>query len=189
MEKDKEKVTLVVSVYPACGKTYSYKNFKKMLPCTNKVDELVILDSDSSKFGWIYKNGIKTNQRNPNFIQDYINHIKENVGKADIIFVSSHKEVRQALRNNNIKYFIVYPMLDMKDVIIERMVKRGNDEKFIELQKRQFEESVNEINNEYDGKNGFPFALTKDSPYLPLGEIVLMLDTSINGALSVKWWN
>ena len=181
-----KKTTLVVSAYPASGKTHSYKNYKGTNPCG---DDLIILDSDSSKFSWIYKNGVKTNKRNPNFIEDYIKHIKDNIGKVDIIFVSSHKEVRQALRDNNIKYFMIYPMLDMKDEIIKRMIKRGNDNKFIEFQKQHFEEFIEEIINEYDGKNGFPLALTKYRPYLPMDEIVFMLDTEISGLLTTEWWN
>ena len=181
-----KKTTLVVSAYPASGKTYLCKNYKGV---NLYGDDLVILDSDSSKFSWIYKDGIKTDKRNPSFIEDYMNHIKENIGKADIIFVSSHKEVRQALRDNNVKYFMVYPMLDMKDEIIKRMKERGNDKKFIEFQKEHFEEFIEEIINEYDGRNGFPFALTKGRPYLPMDEIVLMLDTGISGLLTVEWWN
>lgn len=180
------RTTLVVSAYPASGKTYSYKNYKGTNPYG---DDLIILDSDSSKFSWIYKNDVKTNKRNPNFIEDYIKHIKDNIGKVDIIFVSSYKEVRQALRDNNIKYFMIYPMLDMKDEIIKRMRKRGNDNKFIEFQKQHFEEFIEEIINEYDGENGFLLALAKYRPYLPMDEIVSMLDTGISGLLTTEWWN
>lgn len=107
------KQTIVVSAFPACGKSYTYKNFNGK-PFT-------MLDSDSNKYSWIYENGVKTDKRNPNFIQDYIAHIKENIGKVDVIFVNSHKDVRKALRDNNIKYFIVYPALNMKDEMLKRM--------------------------------------------------------------------
>ena len=186
MNTNKKRITLVVSAYPASGKTYSYKKYKRTHPNGNN---LIILDSDSSKFSWIYNDGIKTDKRNPNFIQDYINHIKENIGKVDIIFVSSHKEVRQALRDNNIKYFMVYPMFDMKDEFIKRMKERENSEKFIEFQKEHFEKFIEEIINEYDGENGFLLALTKDKPYLPMDDIVFMLDTNIAGLLPIRWWN
>ena len=33
--------------------------------------------------------------RNPEFPDNYIQPIKENIGKVDYIFVSSHKEVRR----------------------------------------------------------------------------------------------
>lgn len=186
MNTNKERITLVISAYPASGKTYLYKNYKG----TNlQGDDLIILDSDSTKFSWIYEDGVRTSQKNPNFIQDYIQHIKENIGKVDIIFVSSHKEVRQALRDNNIKYFIVHPVLDMKDIIIDRMIQRGNDEKFIEFQKEHFEEFIEEIISELNGDNGFPIVLTKDRPYLSLDDIVSMLNIDIPSALAVKWWN
>lgn len=67
-----EKQTLVISAFPGCGKSHFFRE--------NKDKE--VLDSDSSKFD-------KTH-----FPQNYIEHIKSNLGKVDIIMVSSHKEVR-----------------------------------------------------------------------------------------------
>lgn len=110
------KNTIIISAFPACGKSYMYNNYNGK--------PYSMLDSDSSKFSWIYENGIKTDKRNPNFIADYMNHIKENIGKVDVIFVSSHAGVRKALRENNLKYIMVYPSLDMKDEIEKNESKR-----------------------------------------------------------------
>lgn len=56
------------------------------------------LDSDSSNFSWVKdENGNNTKERNPEFPKNYIEHIKSNIGKVDVIFVSSHKVVREAL--------------------------------------------------------------------------------------------
>lgn len=188
------KHTIVISAFPACGKTYTYKNFNKK--------PFSILDSDSSRYSWIYENGVKTDIRNPNFISDYISHIKENIGKVDVIFVSSHKEVREALRNNNIKYFIVYPSLDMKNEMIKRMIDRGNDNKFIDYQRDHFEEFVKEIIEEnrqlseytptYD--NGLRYTpchgieLNSKNPYISNNMIDSLLDNCM-GNLSCMWWN
>ena len=76
------KRTVVVSAFPCCGKTYAFENYQ------NKYS---MLDSDSSKFSWTYEaekdengnilRGIKR-VRNPNFPKNYIEHIKENIGKG-----------------------------------------------------------------------------------------------------------
>lgn len=117
------KETKLISAFPCCGKSYLF----------NKQDELgiSILDSDSSNFSWIIEDGKKV--RNPDFPNNYINHIKENIGKVDYIFISSHEDVRTALYMNMIDFILIYPNVDLKHEWIYRMKKRGNDEKFIEV--------------------------------------------------------
>lgn len=123
------KRTVVVSAFPCCGKTYAFENYQ---------DKYSILDSDSSKFSWIlrkrtkeeleiakkawesephlldgdgYINQIKDEEikvRNPDFPKNYIEHIKENIGKVDFIFVSSHLQVREAMKEADIHYCTVF---------------------------------------------------------------------------------
>ena len=100
-----EKNTKIIAAYPACGKSYFTENVKDYFEGENPI----VLDSDSSLFSWIYENGEKTDKRNPDFPKNYINHIKENIGKADIIFVSSHSVVRKSLGDNKIKFTLVVP--------------------------------------------------------------------------------
>ena len=95
-----EKKTTIISAFPLCGKTYFSQN----------CGDFVVLDSDSSNFSWVKDaNGNRTNKRNPDFPGNYIEHIKSNIGKADYILVSTHKEVRDALREAGIEYILVYP--------------------------------------------------------------------------------
>ena len=91
--------TKIYSIFPACGKTWLYEHQEDY--------NLKILDSDSSEFSWIRVNGVK--ERNPDFPNNYIKHIKENIGKYDCIFVSSHASVREALDKEGIDFTIVYP--------------------------------------------------------------------------------
>ena len=96
--------TKIYSVFPACGKTYLYEHQDDY--------GLKILDSDSSQFSWVLKfteHGIYEKVRNPEFPKNYIEHIKENLGKCDYIFVSSHASVREALDKEGIDFTIVYP--------------------------------------------------------------------------------
>ena len=95
-----------------------------------------ILDSDSSTFD------------KSNFPENYINHIKSNIGNVDIILVSSHKEVRDALQNQKINFTLVYPSRDIKDEYIQRYVDRGNDDKFVDLLKNNWETWMTELENQ-----------------------------------------
>jgi len=108
--------TIIISAFPGCGKSHLFRN---------KGDKQ-ILDSDSSKFD------------KSKFPQNYIDHIKSNIGLADMILVSSHKEVRDALVDNGIEFTLVYPNKDIKDEYIQRYIDRGNEEKFVELLKKNW---------------------------------------------------
>lgn len=113
--------TLVISAFPGTGKTVltQYKG-------------LNILDSDSSKFD---KAG---------FPDNYIKHIKEKADTydsdipalkpfVDILCVSSHKVVRDAMKADRIHYTLVYPYLESKEEYLDRYRKRGSSEAFITL--------------------------------------------------------
>ena len=110
--------TKIYSIFPACGKTWLYEHQEDY--------DLKILDSDSSQFSWIVEEVEdpdcvligegeikplihKNKVRNPDFPNNYIKHIKENIGKYDYIFVSSHASVREALDEEGIDFTIVYP--------------------------------------------------------------------------------
>lgn len=125
--------TKIVSAFPGVGKTTYHKNNPE-----------TTLDSDSSGFSWVIdEHGNKT--RNPSFPQNYINHIKENIGKYKYIFVSSHKEVRDALLDNCIFFYLVYPVNSRKEEFIQRYRDRGNDENFIKLVKTNWENWMDEF--------------------------------------------
>lgn len=128
--------TCVVSGFPAVGKTWLVQNIK----------DKIILDSDSSQFSWIKdENGNNTKERNPNFPQNYIDHIKENFDKADLILVSSHSIVRKALKDNNIHYTIVYPDVTLKEEYLDRYRNRGNDIGFINMINTNWYQFIEEI--------------------------------------------
>lgn len=154
----------IISAFPACGKStyyndwssYSKENhWRRQYPDGRQVYNNIgepcgekILDSDSSLFSWIYENGVKTNKRNPEFPQNYINHIKEHMNSEDIIFVSSHKVVRDALKKENIPYYLIYPHKDMKEEWMDRFKRRGNDESFIKFQDEHWDEFIDDMDNE-----------------------------------------
>lgn len=114
MIKKKLKKTLLCSAFPGTGKSYFCTVF-------GGVKNKIILDSDSSTFD------------KKDFPANYIKHIKANIGKADIIFISSHKEVRDALVAEGLEFTLVYPNPFLKTEYINRYKKRGNAKEFVNL--------------------------------------------------------
>lgn len=125
--------TKIISAFPGCGKTHFFNQNKN-----------VCLDSDSSLFSWTY-NEDGTKIRNPLFPQNYIDHIKENIGKYEYIFISSHEEVRNALLDECIFFYLVYPSYEMKDSFVDRYIKRGSPKEFVSLVASNWHDWLNAI--------------------------------------------
>ena len=145
------KDTKIISAFPACGKTYVFENFK----------DKVILDSDSSKFSWVIVGNQKV--RHPGFPQNYINHIKESIGKADYILVSTHENVRRALEEAGIDFYLVYPERNLKEEWIGRCFLRGNRENFCLLIADNWDNWMDDL--EEDSKN-HKFITLRSGEYL-----------------------
>lgn len=117
---------LVVSGFPGVGKT---RFTEKAVTTTKDGSRLAsILDSDSSRFSWL-EDGI----RHPDFPNNYIQHIKYNMDKADIILVSSHAVVRKALIDAGIEFWLVFPGIDTKEEYLKRYQDRGSDDQFVQM--------------------------------------------------------
>jgi hypothetical protein len=169
--------TFVISAFPGCGKSYCYKNYQEYFS---------MLDSDSSQFSWIKdEKGNNTNERNPEFPENYIEHIKKNIGKVDIIFVSSHTTVREALKKNGIKVILVYPSRGMKDEWIRRFRERGNDERFIDFISSNWDNFISDMKEETEFLH---YELSNEKAYINLGFLCeLFEDTS--DRMTHEWMN
>jgi hypothetical protein len=121
------KLTAIISAFPGCGKSTAFNKLKK---------KINILDSDSSTFD------------KSDFPNNYIKHIKENIGVADIIFISSHETVRKALQEEGIHYSIYYPSKYRKSEFLELYKQRGNDDNFIKMLDNNFDNFIDSIENE-----------------------------------------
>lgn len=133
-------MAIIISAFPGKGKSFITKN----------ESSLKVIDSDSSKFHWIWKDGEKTDEENPNFISDYINHIKSaaSSGEYDAIFVSSHEDIRNALDKEKIDYFLLYGSHSDKDDYIQLYKDRGNSEKFIDNISSNYDKYVESMDKE-----------------------------------------
>ena len=122
-------MTRVISAFPGTGKSYFHQN-----------SNLDILDSDSSEYSWISK-GV----RNPDFPDNYMAHIKGKIGSADIILVSSHEVVREALVNEGIEFTLVFPERSLKREYIERFRQRGSPETFIDILSKNWDSWITQL--------------------------------------------
>lgn len=122
---------MVISAFPGTGKSHYVNSESGYMPND------FATDSDSSKFD------------KSDFPKNYIQHIKNNINDGYArIFVSSHKDVREALIKNEIEFTLVYPSLDQKDDYIKRYKERGSSESFIKLISDNWENWINECKNQ-----------------------------------------
>lgn len=121
---------LVISGFPGTGKSYYVGRGEG----SDYMPQGFASDSDSSKFD------------KSNFPQNYIEHIKELIDKGTArIFISSHKEVRDALVKEGINFILVYPKKELKQEYIERYKQRGSPDSFINLISENWENWIDEL--------------------------------------------
>jgi len=124
------KYPVIISAFPGTGKTY----YQGKNPSS-------VIDSDSSHFSWD-----KDGNRNSDFPQNYIKHIKEKKEEmATIIFVSSHKVVRDALIENDLPFLLIFPERELKEEYLERFRSRGNNDAFVELLEKNWDAWMDEM--------------------------------------------
>jgi hypothetical protein len=94
-------------------------------------------DSDSSKFD------------KSDFPRNYIEHIKEKISEGYArIFISSHKEVRDALVENGLEFTLVYPKKELKEEYLKRYKERGSPDGFINLISNNWNLWIDELENQ-----------------------------------------
>jgi len=125
--------SLLVSAFPGTGKSYycyngNYSQYYPSLWCT---------DSDSSKFDKL------------NFPQNYIEHIRSKISEGYArIFISSHKDVRNALIENNLPFVLVYPAIELKEEYLKRYLDRGSNDSFIRQLEGKWSEWITDCANQ-----------------------------------------
>jgi group I intron endonuclease len=115
----------LLSAFPGTGKTHFYEASDKL-----------VLDSDSSKFDKKY------------FPENYIQYIKDNTSRADVICISSHKEVRDSLTASGLHFKLVYPDRSLKEHYLSRYKQRGSPSEFIELVESNWDNWMDEMENQ-----------------------------------------
>ena len=125
---------LVISAFPCTGKSW----------CCEHPGVMRMADSDSSKFSWS-----EPGVRNPEFPDNYMaNLISLMAEGTDVIFISSHKVVRDALRRLQIPAVLVYPERLCKGEYLERARERGSDAMFLDVLDGNWNAWIDEMNRE-----------------------------------------
>lgn len=124
--------TRIISAFPGTGKSSYHKKYPE-----------TTLVSDSSLFSWVETSEGKI--RNLEWPKNYIRHIQDSIGKYNFIFVSTHKEVREALLDSCIFFYLLYPNKTDKDSYLYRFKKRGSSNEFIELLDKSWDQWIKEL--------------------------------------------
>lgn len=134
------KDTIIISGFPGVGKSFLGKNN----------DDFI--DLDSSRYA-----GEDRWQR-------YKERIEDALGIYKYIFVSSHEETRDILKELGFKYYVVYPDKNLKEEYLRRYKERGSKEEFIDLMNNNFESFIDSIEN--NSPNEVKVKLTKSDDFL-----------------------
>ncbi len=114
--------TTVVLAFPGAGKSYFAANNDSGL-------KIIDLDSHSYTLG----HGKDGKVRSADFPDNYIKAIKDHLGRADLLFVSIHQEVRDALQREGTPFILVYPEDGLRAEYIERYRQRHTPQSFMSI--------------------------------------------------------
>lgn len=134
------KKGIVILGFGGVGKTELSRKYKN------------VIDLESIFWKWKYNDKIEGNiecykryenrSKNTHFPTNYIEAIKENQQKYDIVLVAYSDIICKSLKENKIEYYLCYPEKGAKDIYIERYKGRGNNEEFIKRNIESFEEAI-----------------------------------------------
>lgn len=91
--------SMIISAFPACGKTYLYENQNTLqFNCYGETKHFSVCDSESSKY-----------EKSSGWEKDYVNDIVNKLGTVDFIFISQYEAVLQELHNRGIPFVVIAP--------------------------------------------------------------------------------
>lgn len=135
--------TKIVAGFPGVGKS----------ECVRRDNSC--LDSDSSMYSWKYDehgnaevDDTGKRIRNPEFPGNYIAYIKSQLGKVPAIFVSTHAVVRDALVEADIPFNLVYPDKLSRDDYIDRYIRRGSPQTFVNMIGENWDGFLSELDSQ-----------------------------------------
>lgn len=130
---------MIYSVFPGLGKSYTAR-----VTMAGKA-----IDAESSKFQWLdydhhneEKNKGKLKNKNPEWPENYIEFIKEQNTKDQIVLISAQPEILNKLGQQGIPFKTITPDVSTKNQIMERYEIRGNNKHFINMMSSNFEKFI-----------------------------------------------
>lgn len=101
--------------------------------------DIIAKDFDSALYGWRDK---ERRIRHPKWPGNFVQDILKASDKLDVLYVSSHEEVRSALVEMGVWFYCVYPPIDAKREYLERYRGRGENIEYLELLSQKYEEWI-----------------------------------------------
>lgn len=145
--------TKLISGFPGVGKSSLCKNYPNLFFDMVSTPYSKLNDgSNNPDFPFNYKEAIKRQLMDPTY---------------KYIFISSHKNIRDMLKEDNILYTAIFPEKSLKEYYREIYLKRKDI--FIDMIMQNWESFLDELNTE---KN--KFILTKENPHLNLNMFPLV---------------
>ena len=132
------KNTVIVSAFPACGRSTAYDILKYQL--------YDVINAESKKFSW--KNFFGGRYHNPEFPNNYVEYIMKNIGVVDFIFTSSHEDIRNTMAKFHVPYILVYPDESCLAEWVGRCYLRGNSHEYIHALIDNWEKWLDECHND-----------------------------------------
>ena len=145
---------IVIYAFPCIGKTYF---------CNNN---LFAVELSSEKYHWLdYIDGEEFKGKmhivNPSWPKNYLEAILDNLKKYKYVFVTHSGSI--ICKENNIPYIIIYPNLNMKEKILNRMFLRGNPKELLDNMNNNYEKYIQSMDND---NYAFKKIMLHDNQYL-----------------------
>lgn len=186
--KERERYGIVISAFPGCGKTYFVNKLNENLEGSGKIFKGInATDSDSSSYSWVMDHGIK--RRNPDFPKNYIEHIKEARKNYDLVFVSTHQVVRDAMDAAGIPFELVYPNPQRKAEWVGNYYLRGNTKEFIDTIVAHWDEWIGDMAIPKEGEVPHIRHMLDNGMYLKHLITTMILDLRVRREGATSWNN
>lgn len=130
------KHTRIISGFPGIGKSF----FR------TKYQDYLVYDAETTSYLWKMSDSGK--QKNQDFPNNFIKHLKSLIGIYDFIFIRYDKDIQDALITANIPYGIIYPNKSLKSEFIRRYNARKASQLTIDLLNDNFEKWIDEIQSD-----------------------------------------
>ena len=125
-------MTKIIAGFGGVGKTTLAKKYKNVLDLESTPYKYLIENYGNYDAEAVKGQGIAKKELNPDFPDNYVAAIQENIGKYDYILVWCHPEQSLPhLDKAGIDYEIFLPTREALDEYRQRFINRGNSEEYV----------------------------------------------------------